>query len=802
MMAAQLLPGFQLTRIATVAEPTSQAITSDGRVFYTEKSGNLRLFEEGAVVAAPVLSVAVDTYAERGFDGIVLDPGFNTNNFLYAYFTKADPSNPNKPGNGAKNRLSRFTFDPATKKVVPGSERVLIDDIPNYTGYHNGGGMQFGPDGMLYVGVGEAGRGQLAPDLSQYTGKVLRINPAAYPNIIPADNPYVNTPNARGEVWAYGFRQPFTMAFRPGTGELFVNDVGSSQYEEIDIVERGKNYGWPVAEGFTDTPGVTNPIYATSHATDSDNGFNSAITGGVFYTGDQFPAEYKGKYFFNDFVNRRMRVLDPATGKATPFTSLDPGGMDVDMGPDGSLYLISYHAKWLYKISYVGTGANRAPSAAAKADVTSGATPLTVNFSDDGSSDPDGNALTYAWDFGDGQTGTGKTVAHTYATKGTFAAKLTVSDGKGGTATSEPITLRPGSQPATATITVTDGLYSGGQTINFGGTANDPETGALPASAYDWQVIFHHGNHTHPFVDGLSDVSAGTFVIPTDAEPDPDQWYRIHLTVTDPDGAVTEVTRDLRPQITTFRMATNVPGLTLSLDSKPQTLPLTTTAVAGTTRLLTAPATQTVNGKTYGFVGWSDGAAASHDATIPATASTFTATYAPLTGPTNGLTGTYYDNADFTGRSITRVDADLNFDWATAAAVAGIDADSFSVRWTGKITPTATGDWTFHALANDGVRLIVDGKTIIDDLAATGTKERTSAKVVLAAGQAYDIKVEFFEGAGSASMKLFWSGPGTAKEIVPSSALTPGTGTVGPPALGQTVRRSRVAWMDGSRARR
>ncbi|MBC8108843.1 MAG: NPCBM/NEW2 domain-containing protein, partial [Anaerolineae bacterium] len=176
-------------------------------------------------------------------------------------------------------------------------------------------------------------------------------------------------------------------------------------------------------------------------------------------------------------------------------------------------------------------------------------------------------------------------------------------------------------------------LYRGGDTIQYAALATDNEDGTLPASAYVWQVDLHHGTHSHPFLTPITGVSGGSFAIPTTGETSPDVYYRILLTVTDSSGLTYTTFRDVQPRKANITLNGNIPGLSLSLDGQPRVLPTTILGVAGMTRLLTAPAQQTINGTVYTFSSWSDGGAASHNIAFPQADTTYTATYS-VSAPT------------------------------------------------------------------------------------------------------------------------------------------------------------------------
>ncbi len=173
-----------------------------------------------------------------------------------------------------------------------GSETVLVDLPPlSSATNHNGGALRFGPDGKLYVGVGENANAALAQDLSSPLGKMLRFNDDGS---IPSDNPFFDTQAGLAQaVWAYGLRNPFTFAFEPGTGRMHINDVGQGQWEEIDLGARGANYGWPLSEGPDGVvPGITAPLFAYAHEAAATPGsgpggfvIGFAVAGGAFYPG-------------------------------------------------------------------------------------------------------------------------------------------------------------------------------------------------------------------------------------------------------------------------------------------------------------------------------------------------------------------------------------------------------------------------------------------------------------------------------------------------------------------------------------
>ncbi|WP_254510129.1 PQQ-dependent sugar dehydrogenase [Anatilimnocola floriformis] len=621
-LLSTLPAGFQEDLVAGgLYEPTSITVAPDGRIFVTEKPYGVRVIENGQLLPTPFVSLDVERAGERGVEGLVFDPNFAQNRYLYVYYT-------HETATGSFDRLSRFTASASNPNVAEAnSEFVLIDGIPtSEPGFHNGGVLQFGADGMLYLGVGDTGNTALAQDLSKLQGKILRLNVGNGANIIPSDNPFVNTSGARGEIWAYGFRNPFTGDMVPGTNRLIIGDVGSDDWEEINEVAKGKNYGWPLAEGVVSDPQFTNPLYAYPHAGDG-----AAIVGGEVYSGTNFPAAYQGKYFFADYVRSFIKTLDLTTKTVETFSPDAFIPVDLATAPDGTLYWASlgYGSDTngaVYRIRYVG--GNRAPIAVAGANVTNGIGPLAVQFSAAGSSDPDNDTIvSYQWDFGDGTTGSGLTPTHVYTSTGQYSAVLTVSDGHL-SGSSQPLVITVGNTAPTPVINlpVINSTYRAGDTISFSGSATDPQQGTLPASSLDWAVEFHHNTHFHPGIVAQGTAS-GSFVVALTGEVDPDQWYRIKLTATDAGGLKSTTFRDVYPVTSTFKLESSIAGASLLLDGQPTAAGTTITGVVNMSRTLSAPPTQLIGGKMYKFTGWSDGGAVEHTISTPATATTYRANY-------------------------------------------------------------------------------------------------------------------------------------------------------------------------------
>ncbi len=628
---------FQVSAIATgLNMPTAMEFSPDGRIFISEKIGRIRVVQNGTLLPTPFAVVSAATGSERGLMGVTFDPNFAQNHYVYAYYTRSTPT--------IKNRVSRFTASTTNANVMePGSEIVILDDIPADEGHHNGGAIHFGLDGKLYIAVGD---GNLTPtnaqDLSSLSGKMLRINSDGS---IPADNPFFNTPGARKEVWARGLRNPFTFAVDPIGGKIHINDVGQDRWEEIDLGVAGANYGWPncegpqtIGQGDCTNAAFTYPLYFYNQTTQEPD---AAIAGGVFYHGNQFPSEYSGNYFFADYTRNWIKRLD-STNQPLDFLSGLNTPVDVKAGPDGLLYYVSISGGTVYKIQYIAN--NTPPVAVISANPTTGLAPLTVNVNGSSSFDSDNDPMTYVWDFGDWTPGqSGITASHTYAADGMYEVTLTVSDGQGSSTAIQRIVV--GNAPVINISTPPDGThYNAGDTFSYSGTATDVEDGVLPNSAYSWTIVFHHGTHTHPFLGPIDGSPTGSFQVPNTGEAAPDVWYRIHLTVTDSSGLQTTTYHDILPNKSTLTLATVPPGLSVALNGQPQVGPYVFDSVVGMTQTFQATSPQVLNGHTYGFVSWSDNGAQGHAISAPSVNTTYTANYQDL-GSTSAPKNTYLNFA-------------------------------------------------------------------------------------------------------------------------------------------------------------
>ena len=633
--------------IAGLNHPTGLAFTPGGQLFVTEQRGRVLVFD---TVADPTGRLVVDLdrivhgYWDRGMLGLALDPQFPTRPYLYISYTYdhppgdprpaprwgddcPDPPGPTSDGCVVDGRVSRLTLDPVRLTMVPGSERVLLEEFCQQYPSHTLGDLAFGRDGTLYVSTGEGAGfdtvdyGQLGGDhpgdhpnpcgdpmgtsppgsaqggalraqsvrrpagqAAALSGAVLRINPDT--GQAAPGNPLAgrSDPNAR-RVVAYGLRNPFRMAFRPGTDELWVGDVGWDSWEEINRIAsptaKATNLGWPCYEGPAVQPGyrdaglascaalyraggMTNPHFAYQHASavlpgdGCDLGGGSSTSGLAFYRTGRWPARYRGALLFADYARDCIWAMLPGAGGVP-----DPARRELlvrgaaytvalEIGPGGDLYYAD-HSGTVRRVAYDG-----------------------------GSDDP------------------------------------------------PPPNPRPGAGAPSAVIDTPPAslAWRVGDMIALRGHAGDPQDGTLSASALSWTLVLHHCTaasacHEHPLTQ-LDGTDRGAFAAPNHPWP---SWLELRLTATDTDGNQDTSSLRLDPRTVNLRLTTSPARLALTVAGSPVRTPSTRRMAVGSRTTIAAPSRQVLGKLGYAFAGWSDRGAQSHEITAGAAPATWTARY-------------------------------------------------------------------------------------------------------------------------------------------------------------------------------
>jgi glucose/arabinose dehydrogenase len=653
-----LNPGFvNEVVVPDITAATTMTFLPDGRMLVGELTETIWVVQPGASQrdATPFLQLdGSQLTGEQGLMDILLDPAFAQNGYYYIYYTHGVPSGNNR------NRVSRFTA--SGNATVANSEVVLWEDDVNAGVEHHGGSLAFGADGMLYFTTGDEFNAPDSQSLTSYHGKVLRINKDG---TVPTDNPFYdgNGPN-KDAIWAYGLRNPFRMSIDPVSGRMYIGDVGgndpSTAFEEVNIGAAGANYGWPQCEGSCGVAGTTSPIYSYPHL-----GRDASITGGLVYRGTQFGSEFAGSYFFADYVQNWIKRLTfdtagnlvavanfwPADG--TPDTAEVGDPVKFVQGPDGSLYYVDIgfndqhvpNPAAIRRIRFIG--GNQPPVVAASATPRSGPQPLSVSFSSAGSSDPEGQPLTFGWTFGDGGTSTLPDPTHVYQNPGLYVARLTVSDGVN-SALSQDLSIAVGNPPSAQITSPANGtLFRAGDVIPYAGSASDPEDGPLPASAFSWTILFHHDSHVHPGGGPFTNTTSGTLTIPVSGHDfEGNTNYEIILTVTDSTGLSTSTSVTVVPDKVSLTFDSVPSGLQLEIDGIRKQTPFTLDDVKGFQHTINAP-DQTGGGSAYRFASWSDAGAQSHGIVVPNSNASYVATFQP--GPA-GLVAAYgFEEASGTG---------------------------------------------------------------------------------------------------------------------------------------------------------
>ena len=769
---AQLPTGFVQREVARNLNPTALTFSPDGRLFVVEKDGKIREEVNDVLAADPFLTIPnVNSTNERGLSGLCFHPDFPKTPYFYVYYTVKDQNH---------NRLSRFQV--INGIADPKSENVLMEFDSLLGTIHNAGVMHFGLDRKLYIGLGDGADPSSAQSLNSLLGKVLRLNDDGS---IPGDNPFVSQVTGRYRaIYALGFRNPFTMDIDRVSGRILVGDVGGDKFEEINDVRAGRNYGWPLIEGpRTDQEAPTNyidPLFAYNH----DVG--CAITGLTTYNPPtvRFPSDYVGKVFFADYCEGYIHILDPATGQVTgTFVTGIDRPVALATSPDGYFYYLARAglgggsqqdntSTWngsLNKVSFFDSGLPYISIQSTGAFVPVGE---AVTFEVDAVGQ---KPLTYSW------YRNGKLLAGTNQNQYSLSSPALADNGATfyciisnalGADTSATMSLRvvQAQRPVARILRpLSNTTYHAGDIISFAGDAVDANQQPLSNAKLTWWIEFHHEDHTHPGLDPVTGPTSGTYAIPRVGETSTDVWYQVHLLATDVSGLTNETFVDVKPEIANVTISSSLTGVQLYLDGEPLQPDLTFPSVVGMYRQLETKPYLAASDGFYKFTGWGNGqndAAITYE--VPSGSPVLNMSYTALPAPKgNGLLGQYYTNSsEVTGTpALTRTDETINFDWAEGSPGPQISDDNFVASWTGKIQAPLTDTYTFYTQTDDGVRLWVNDKLLIDQWGPQASTE-WSGQASLVAGQSYSIRMDYLESQGYANARLFWGSAQFEKTII------------------------------------
>ncbi len=574
--------------------------------------------------------------------------------------------------------IGNLQFGPEGALYASGGEGAVFT-AADYGQFNNLCGDPTGTKGTPLSGPGAEGGSLRSQSVLRPNGQVLlngtvvRIDPdtgEGWPG-----NPFSTSLNANARrIIGFGFRNPFRFTVNSRLGEVFVGNVGADTDEEIDRFPIGAsqayNSGWPCYEGLGpnplfqtldlnacnrlyDTPNSTSPpFFFYAHGSPVAPGDNcespdgSAISGSAFYEGGSYPSEYEDALFFADSVRGCIYVMhadadgEPDPLAVTPFLSegIAYPGVDLERGPDGSIYYASLYENSINRLAY-DPGA---PTAHLEADKTWGDVPLTVHFDASKSSGPAGDPLAYAWDLdGDGEfdDGTGPTISETYGAATNVTAAVRVTDLNTSKSAVASVKLFPGDAPPQVQIEkpVPTDSWSVGSKIEFSGSATDSEGAPIPAEKLYWKARLLHcpigpeDCHEHP-LQIFPGVESGEFTAPDHDYP---SYLTLFLSAIDNRGLSGEATVKFAARPVALQLQSEPPGIAVVAGIKTLTTPAVLQVIEDSPTTIAAPPTAVVGGVTYDFQSWSDGGDRVH--TLPANGpGTFTAVYAAEGGSGGG----------------------------------------------------------------------------------------------------------------------------------------------------------------------
>ncbi|MCP2025532.1 glucose/arabinose dehydrogenase/PKD repeat protein [Flavobacterium sp. HSC-32F16] len=670
-----------LAPTAVIKEGLALEQSPDGRIFIAERAGIVKVFQNNTV--STVFTVNTVTDAEQGLLGLTLHPNFAVNGYIYVFYAINDGV--------VRHRIERIKID-NTNQVVNRQEILLLEPIGG--GFHNGGDLKFF-NGYLYVTVGDSQQNTNSQDLDTYKGKILRLTEDGLP--APGNPYYGNGSTQIQSIWVYGFRNPWRLVPNETANKLYVLDVGTS-WEEINEISNPaiRNYAWGHPQGGdgkqTETNLFTNPVFTYGTGT-----IGNALTNGVLYnpTISRYP-NLQGKFIIKDYVRTEIRSFDPniADPVSTTFFNAPQAQqyvLGMMLGNDGYIYYCAYGNNGsLIKLDYIETAAPTIVNHPVSQSIME-TNPVTFTVS------ASGTGLTYQWQFNNvninGATAATYTIANvTNVNAGNYRVIVTNTAGN---ATSNPavLTVTPFSNAPTVSIVspLPTLKWNADDIVHFEATAADVEDGALPPSAFSWNIdLFHEdipgAGHSHPGASPQG-VKAGNFTASNQGEKTPNVWYRFTVKVTDSNGLTGTAFVDIKPNLVDVTVTSSPVPLNLEFNQKPVTAPSTKQVVANAAlQTLNAPTPQYIDNTRYDFDHWGQGGTANQTFKAPAAGTiTYTAFY----------TATVLQNAPYQGLTaqIPGVIEAENYD---------IGPSAFLDKNGGGDTPYRPGDGVGTDVCNEG----------------------------------------------------------------------------------------------------
>ena len=642
--------------VRPLASGFDRAISFDflpnGRILVAEKVGRIyRVNRDGTGRTLLLdLSAKIQNERERGLEGIEVASDFATSRRVYFVYTYL--VSPLQPSGPQALRLSYFQLDDNDNVVNPTAPETVVlgkdatgpcpaisdrlDCPASIAATHQGGTVLSDPDGSLWVGYGDSNLPQSPGNQVFRTmnpkstaGKLLHIN--ANGNGLeghPFCRKTKNLERTCTKVYARGFRNPFRFVLTPG-GRPIVADVGWNEREEINLVKKGRNYGWPCMEGSIRTPfyrekkrcqklyqrpkKLEKPIYEYRNNVDLGG---AAVIMGPQHASPSYPPGLDGAYFFGDYASRFIKegVLRKGKLRGIRTVATDVLPVQFRVAPNGNIAFVDFIAGTISELVYSN---NEAPTAVASASPEAYCPPAnatTVRFSSAGSSDPEGGSLNYQWDFeSDGSVdATNPGPVHVYPSNGTYTATLRVSDG--GTSSTATVRVFAGNCPPS----VVQQAPIGGSSFRIGRPvpmqAYGSDDTSLPASAFTWDVVLVHKDHKHEI--GTFQGTATEFDPVSDH--DADSHYEVSLSVTDASGYRLELPPQiLEPETVRIRLRSNVSKVKLSYGGRTVRAPKKFESAIGFDANLSAPKTVRKGGRLFRFKRWKHGGHRSQIFEIP-----------------------------------------------------------------------------------------------------------------------------------------------------------------------------------------